>query len=187
MRTVGPILVEPPAGAASQIKRLQRPSHCIEPGGKDDDVELIFFAARADASLCYSLDPTVSSGIDQENVIFVKCLVVIRVERLALGAVRIPLWYEFFGYFRVLYDLADLAFDVVGADVIRLLAEEHILVVGQPKCEPALVPHSVELALALLDSGLQNGFGDKAIFKSEERLTNTFNDLLVVGFARLDP
>src|SRR3954469_20764200 len=129
MRTVGPILVEPPAGAASQIERLQRPSHRIEPSGKDDDVELIFFAARADASLCYSLDPTVSSGIDQENVIFVKCLVVICVERLALGAVRIPLWYEFFGYFRVLYDLADLAFDVVGADVIRLLAEEHILVV----------------------------------------------------------
>src|SRR3954470_17185897 len=158
MRTVGPILIEPLTGAASQIERLQRPSHRIEPGGKDDDVELIFFTARADASLRYNLDRTVSSGIDQDNIIFIKGLVVIRVEWLALGAVWIPLWYEFFGYFRILYDLADLAFDVVVADVIRLLAEEHILVVGQPKCEPALVPHSVELALALLDSGLQNGF-----------------------------
>src|SRR5215213_6499007 len=106
MRTVGPILIEPLAGAASQIERLQRPSHRIEPGGKDDDVELIFFAARADASLRYSLDRTVSSGIDQENVIFVKCFVVIRIERLALGAVRIPFRHEFFGYFRILYDRA---------------------------------------------------------------------------------
>src|SRR5215212_8379166 len=84
-------------------------------------------------------------------------------------------------------DLADLAFDVVGADVIRLLAEEQILVVGQPKCEPTLVPHSVELALALLNSGLQNGFGNEVVFEPKERLTNTFDNPLVIGFPHLDP
>ena len=91
MRTVRPLLVQRAAAAAFQVQSLQRAGHGIEPGRENDDVELVFLAPRSDALLGDLLYSAVGSGIDQLDVGLVEGLVVVGVERLALGAVRITL------------------------------------------------------------------------------------------------
>src|SRR6202022_4247678 len=105
---------------------------------------------------------------------------------LALRAVGVALGYELFCYDWVLHGLADLALDVVGAQVIGLLTEEHVLVVGEPEGKAASVPHPVELTLPLLWRGFQHRLRNEVMLLAEERFAGALDHALIVRLSRLD-
>src|SRR5262249_38600236 len=143
--------------------------HGVETGGENDDVEFVIAAAGADAPFGDCFDAAVGLGIDQKHVILVVGFVVVGVERLALGAIGVALGDQLFGDRRVFHRAADLALDVIGAQIIGLLTEEHVLVVGQPKGEAAGVPHPVEVPLALFGRRFQRRLRDEIMLLAEER------------------
>src|SRR5271165_3405632 len=171
--------------SGSQVQGLQRAGQGIETGGENDDVEFVFPATCPDALFGNFFNAAVGIGIDQKNVILVEGLVVVGVQRLALGAVGVAFGYQLFGYDRVFHGLADLALDVVGAQVVGLLVEEHVLVVGQPEGEAAGVPHPVELALSLVGCGFQHRLRYEGILKAEERFADALDHAVIVRLSRL--
>jgi hypothetical protein len=72
----------------------------------------------------------------------------------------------------------DLPPDIVGAELVGLLAEEHVLIIGEPECEATGIPHPVEFALPLFGRGLQNRFPDKVVFEPKERFADPLDNQL---------
>src|SRR5450631_96132 len=184
VRAVDPLPIQRAAAAAFEVQGLQRAGHGIETGGENDDVERIYLITRADTPFGDFLNPTVGFRIDQGYVGLVEGLVVVGVQRLALGAVGVALGNQLLGDGRVFHGLADLALDVVGAQVIGLLREEHVLIVGQPKGEPAGVPHPVELTLSLFGRGLQRRLRQEVMLLAEERFPDPLGDALIIRLSR---
>src|ERR1700730_5283286 len=99
--------------------------------------------------------------VHQRNVWFVERLKIVGVQRLAFRAVGVGLGDQFFGGHRVLYRLTNPLAQELGADVVRVFVEKHVLVVGQPEAEAAIVPAFPELTLALLWRYLKDGLFDE--------------------------
>ena len=186
VRAVPPLLIQGAAAAALQVQRLQRAGHRVEPGGENDDVERIFLAACANSGFGDFFNPAVGFCVDQLHVVLVEGLVVVGVQRLALGAVGVALGYQFFGDDRVFHSRADLALDVVSADVIGLLREEHVLIVPQPKGEPARIPHPVEHPLPLFGCVFQHRLRNEVMLLAEEGFPDPLHDALIVGLSGFD-
>src|SRR5262249_29476931 len=159
------------------------PGHSIEPGRKDDNVEFILFAACANPRLRYFLDVTICGGIDEEYIALVERLVIVGIEWLTFGTIRIALRRQFFRRGCIQNGGSNFSFDVIRADLIGFFAEKHVLIISQPKCEAALVPHSVKFLLPLLRRYLQSRFGDEAVLKAKKRLPYTLDDFFVIALA----
>src|SRR6202041_4033113 len=103
-RAVLPFLHQHPTAAPFDAEFLQRAGQRVEAGGDDDNVERGLPAARANALRRDLFDWAVGARIYQFHVLLVEGLEVVGVQWLALGAVGVSLWGQFFGGRRVVDD-----------------------------------------------------------------------------------
>src|ERR1700733_7326310 len=131
-----------PALAVDRIDRLQSTRHCIESGGKDNDVQIVVSAGGLDAAGGHPFDRRLAN-VDQRHVRLIEGRVIAGLDAEALGGDRISSRQQLLRERRVLYLLANPPANIVGNDAIRVLVCQYIdEYTGD--AEPSLFPKRIE-------------------------------------------
>ena len=124
--------------------------------------------------------------VDQRHVVLVEHLVVVGLQRRALGAVGITLGREQVGDGRVVHAFVDALADVLGDGVVGVLVEQNVLIAVDEQLEPAGIPPLVEGAAPLLGRHRERGGLHLGVGHAEEVVARRVADLGVVGLHGAD-
>ncbi len=142
-----PLVGEPPAAGAGYVDLQQRPGHRIKAGGEDDGIDRVFLSLCPDAGRNYHLD-RFAADVDQGDVRAVERRPIPGVDAEPLAADNVCR-RQHLGGVGVVDDLADLAADEFGRQIVGPLVEQQIAK-DADKRQAAIGPARLELALPLL-------------------------------------